>query len=111
MRAWRFRSRSSLLASSTLISVVSRPAVARRSSSRSICWPRSAKAASISLRPLVELLSLFLGFGQPREGRGVLGLGRLPLAVERRPLLVQLAAAFLGGGDGHAVFGQRAAAC
>ena len=33
-------------------------------------------------------------------------LGVVQLAVERHPLLVQLAAAFFGGGNGQTVFGQ-----
>ena len=56
---------------------------------------------------MVELFSLLLGFVQAVHGRVVLGVGRLPLPVQRRPLLVQLAAAFLGGGDGHPALGHR----
>ena len=55
----------------------------------------------------VELFSLFLGLGQALQGGGVLLGGGLQFRVERRPLLVQLPAPLLGGGDRHAIFGQR----
>ena len=53
-------------------------------------------------------LRFSLGLGQAAQG-GVVLLRRrvVQLGVQRRPLLVELAAALLGGGDGHAVLGQR----
>ena len=107
MRAWRFRSRSSLLANSTLISVVSRSAASAAALQPSIC---SAEPAETRLHlGQRRRRSAFASAGPRPGGRTAASCCCWASCSSRSsdgPLLVQLAAPLLGGGDGHAVLGQ-----
>ena len=112
---WRFRSRSSLLASSTLISVVSR--LGRHAAAfQPVDLLAELGQGRLPFRASAGVERLFaFRWASARRPQGgvVLLLGAsCSSRVQRGPLLVQLAAALLGGGDGHAVLGQaRRAAC
>ena len=104
----KLRSRSSPLASSTLVSVVSRTAgAAAAPPGRRSARPAPPGCLPISARPASSWRRFSRASASRLQGRLVLRLGCAEFGIEHFALLVELRAPLKGGGDFRAMLGQR----